>query len=112
MLEESRGPGTLQPTQAEAKPFQQPFNRHRMLQRQEQEQDVQPDGIERQVKGEAPVPSLTQNSELSRNLPAEPPRAAIANRESRMMSRIDMEAGGARLNPGTPRHAAGGACLR
>ena len=56
--------------------------------------------------------SVTQNSELNHNLPVKPPGAAIANRESRIMSRIVVDAGGAGLNPGTPRHAAGGAGLR
>lgn len=98
MLEESRGAGTLPPTQSEAKPFQQPLNRRGQLQRHEQEQDAQRDGVERQVKGDAPMPSIAQNSELNHSLPVKPPCAAIANRESRMMSRIDVDAGGAGLN--------------
>lgn len=44
------------------------------------------------------MPSLTQNSELSHNLPVEPPGAAIANRYGRIMSRIDTDAGGAGLD--------------
>ena len=44
------------------------------------------------------MPSIAQNSELNHNLPVKPPCAAIANRESRMMSRIDVDAGGAGLD--------------
>ena len=61
-------------------------------------QDAQRDGVERQVKGGAPMPSIAQNSELNHNLPVKPPGAAIANRESKMVSRIDVDAGGAGLD--------------
>ena len=44
------------------------------------------------------MPSIAQNSELNHSLPVKPPCAAIANRESRMMSRIDVDAGGAGLD--------------
>ena len=44
------------------------------------------------------MPSITQNSELNHNLSVEPPCAAIAIRYGRIMSRIDVDAGGAGLD--------------